>query len=254
MLRRRWRHAFGIAIGIGAVIALEHAYYLAMTGDPLFRPHAMAPHNRDVTHVMAQHNRDVTGDGHTDFDLGYRLFKAYPRMMLVPSKDFGIHSLATLILSAVAFLRFRNDRRTYLLLIWSSLPWIYLNFGTSSFNQYLPIPVAPRYIDFAYPPLFLLAAWLLTDFLSKVTWAKWLVVPVIVAVLFIGVTCGLSTRGTGYRSNHVAALRVIADKVEREGLGSVCFDVDPTLRSRWQPALYILSGATFGNATVDQAG
>lgn len=232
-LRRRWRQAFGIALGIGAVIALEHAYYLAMTGDLLFRLHA-----------MAQHNRSLMGHrGEIDFgDLGYRLFKAYPRMMLVPSKDFGIHSLAALVLSAVALLRFRNDRRIYFLLIWASLPWIYLNFGTSSFNQYIPIPVAPRYIDFAYPPLFLLVAWLLADFLSKATWAKRLVLPVMAAVLLIGVASGLSTRGTGYQSTHVAVLRVIANKVESEGLGSVCFDVDPNLRSRWQSALFILSG------------
>lgn len=234
-LRRRWRQAFGVALGIGAVIALEHAYYLAMTGDLLFRPHAMAAHNRDLTGYKGDIDI-ILGD------LGYRLFKAYPHMMLVPSKDFGIHSLAALVLSAVALLRFRNDRRTYFLLIWASLPWIYLNFGTSSFNQYIPIPVAPRYIDFAYPPLFLLAAWLLADLLSKATWAMRLVLPVMAAVLLIGVACSLSTRGTGYRSTQVAVLRVIADKVEREGLGSVCFDVDPNLRSTWQPALLILSG------------
>ena len=230
-LRRRWRQAFGIALGIGAVIALEHAYYLAMTGDLLFRLHAMAMHNRSMTGL----------GGEIDFgDLGYRLFKAYPRMMLVPSKDFGIHSLAALVLSAVALLRFRNDRRAYFLLMWAALPWIYLNFGTSSFNQYIPIPVAPRYIDFAYPPLFLLVAWLLADFLSSATWAKRLVLPVMAAVLFIGVACGLSTRGTGYRSTHVAVLRVIADKVKREGLGSVCFEVDPEKGWGWRPALFIL--------------
>ncbi|MBI3529611.1 MAG: glycosyltransferase family 39 protein [Betaproteobacteria bacterium] len=232
VLRRRWQQAFGIVVGIGAIIACEHAYYLVTTGDLLFRLHALASHNK----------MNDTNAGRVAFDLAYRLFKSYPRMMLVPDKNFGLHSLATLVLSGVAFWCFRKDRRTYFLLIWASLPWIYLNFGSSSFAHYIVIPIAPRYIDFAYPPLFLLAAWLLADLVSKNIWTKRAVLSSLAAVLLVGVVCGLLTRGTGYRSDQVAVLRVIADKIEREALGCVRFDINPGQQSIWQKTLRILSG------------
>jgi 4-amino-4-deoxy-L-arabinose transferase-like glycosyltransferase len=237
-LRRRWRQAFGIVAGLGAIIACEHAYYLMTTGDLLFRLHALALHNKLNTPDPS--NGVVV-------DLAYRLFRSYPHMMLAPNRHFGLHSLVTLILSAMAFWCFRKDRRTYFLLIWASLPWIYLDFGSSSMARYILIPVAPRYIAFAYPPLFLLAAWLLADWVSKGVWAKRAVVSSVVAVLLVGLVCGLSTRGTGYRSDEVAVLRVIADKIERDALGCVHFDIDTGQLSTWQKAiwpktLHILSG------------
>ena len=38
---RRWRLFFGLSAGILSVVSVEHAYYLLVTGDLLFRPHAM---------------------------------------------------------------------------------------------------------------------------------------------------------------------------------------------------------------------
>ena len=45
LARRQWRVLFGIAAGVLLVVGLEHTYYLAVTGDLMFRPHAMAEHN-----------------------------------------------------------------------------------------------------------------------------------------------------------------------------------------------------------------
>jgi hypothetical protein len=237
-LRRRWRQALGIAVGLGAIIACEHTYYLVTSGDVLFRFHALTLHNKIST---PDPSRGVA------LDLAYRLFKSYPRMMLVPNEHFGLHSLVTLILSAVAFWWFRKDRRTYFLLIWASLPWLYLDFGSSSFTRYILIPDAPRYIAFAYPPLFLLAARLIADLVSKDIWAKRAVLSLMATVLLVGLVCGLSTRGTGYRSDQVAVLRVIVDKIEREALGCVHFDIDTGQQPTWQKAIWpktlrILSG------------
>lgn len=238
-LRRRWQQAFGFLAGIGAIIVCEHAYYLVTSGDLLFRLHALAVHNK-----LSDPNASKV-----IFDLGYRLFKLYPRMMLVPDTNFGLHSLATLILAAVAFWRFRKDRRTYFLLAWASLPWIFLNFGSTSFERYIVIPSAPRYIVFVYPPLFLLAAWLFADSVSRNIWAKRAGLSFMVAILLVGVVCGLSTRGTGYRTYQVAGLRVIAAKIEREALGCVRIDINPGQQSTsphtleaWQRTLAILSG------------
>lgn len=229
----RWRNVLGIALGIGVVIAVEHAYYLSLTGDLLFRVHAMAKHNLYVT----------DGRGEVDIaNLGYRLIKEYPRMMLIPGVYWGIHSLAAVILAAVALVRFRRDRRAHFLAFWAALPWIYLNFGTSSFNHFIPIPAAPRYIEFVYPPLFLLAGWVLADFISNAAWARRLVLSLTAVAVLSGVVSGLTTRGKGYHSDHVAVLRGIADKIALEGPDSRCVDVTSEQRWTWQPTLFILSG------------
>ncbi len=280
-LRRRWRLALGVTVGLAVVIALEHGYYFAATGDLLFRPHALAYHNShvpslgrnivtrapkpametvpdaprpsvetvaDVPRPAMETVADVprpeakTVRHRKEFDLARRLFIAYPHKMLVPNHDFGIHSLVALILSGVALLRFHNDRRAHFLLLWASLPWIYLNFGTSSFTQYVTVPPASRYIDLTYPPLFLFAGWLFADLLSGAAWLKRLVLAVMTAVLLSGVAWGYSTRATEYRTDHVAVLRVIADQIEGKGVG-VCFDDvhHQRLVPRWQSALFILS-------------
>jgi 4-amino-4-deoxy-L-arabinose transferase-like glycosyltransferase len=238
VLRRRWQHAFGIAVGVGAVIAVEHSYYWVATGDLLFRFRSVDSHNYVMSIPPSEWNVPLT----------YRLFKEYPALMLIPNVHYGVHSLAALVLSAAALWRFRSDRRVYFLVIWASLPWLYLNFGSSSLMQYLPIPTRPRYIIFAYPPLFLLAAWLLADLASKTAWATRAAVSLLAAVLVVGVVCGLSTRGKGLRAEKVAALRGIANRIEEQALGCVRFDIAPDQwptwmpRGRWELTLHILSG------------
>jgi 4-amino-4-deoxy-L-arabinose transferase-like glycosyltransferase len=282
-LARRWRQTVGIALGIGAIVALEHAYYVGATGDLLFRYHALAAHNNGalvglsagspvaaakpvddvVDHApSAVGNTPVAGaeppvvaapveDDIEAGDDGFlrrggpfrRAFINYPQKMIEPNEDFGIHSLAALILAAAAFLRFRHDHRTRLLLLWAAVPWLYSNFGTTSFSTYLPIPPAVRYIDPSYPPLFLFGGWLFADWLSHVGWAKRLFLATIVTVSLIGVATGLSTRATEYRTADVAVLRVIADNAAEKGLDRACVEIDREIRSRWfwQRALFILS-------------
>ena len=246
-LRRRWQQAFGIAAGVVSVIALEHAYYLAMTGDLLFRPHSMVIHNQYVTGGGREISPDVFNSG-----LLRRLFIEYPRMMLIPGLDFGIHSLVALILSALAMFRFRKDRRAHFLLLWAVVPWLYLNFGTTSFTHYIPIPAAPRYIDFTYPPLFLLSAWLLADMLSKTRESnaasqknghvRW-IYPLLASVMLVGAGCGFATRATGYKTSQVAVLRTINEKVKQRKIDRVCFDLalDNGVNARLPRAMFILS-------------
>ena len=246
-LHRRWRHALGIALGVVSIIALEHAYYLSMTGDLLFRPHSMVIHNQYVTG-----NRAEIPTGPDYKWLVRRLFIDYPRMMLVPGADFGIHSLVALFLSGWAMLRFRRDRRAYFLLMWAAIPWLYLNFGSTSFTRYIPIPSAPRYIDFAYPPLFLLSAWLLADVLStalgpietdRSRMTRRMIYPLLALVMLVGAGCGFSTRATGYKTNQVAVLRTITEKIKQRKIDRVCFDVAPDagVKARLPRALFILS-------------
>jgi 4-amino-4-deoxy-L-arabinose transferase-like glycosyltransferase len=284
-LGRRWRQAVGVALGIGAVVAIEHAYYVGTTGDPLFRLHALSAHNDVMSGVRRARRVGMPvaaasrGEGTIEHvppavaiapgegvppppaaksvkddvpdeerlvsnRLVRRALFTYPQKMIEPNKDLGTHSLAALILAAAAFLRFRHDRRARLLLLWAAVPWLYTNFGTTSFDRYLLIPPAVRYIDLVYPPLFLFTGWLFADSLSTMNWAKRLFVATIVTVSFVGVAVGLSTRATEYRTDDVAVLRVIAANAAEKGLGRVCVGIDPAARARldWQRALFILSG------------
>lgn len=215
-VRRQWQQAFGVAAGVATIIAVEHAYYLLAAGDPLFRSHAMVMHNMGM----------LTNPNEIINDLAYRLLKAYPHMMLVPNKHFGLHSLFALILSGFAFARFRRDRRIYFLLLWAAIPWLYLNFGSSSLTRYIALPSAPRYIEFAFPPLFLAAAWLLVELWSRIALARWILAPSIAIVLVIGIICGLATRASGYRTEEVAVLRVITSKLVYQGIQCAIFKND----------------------------
>jgi len=285
-LGRRWRQAVGVMLGIGVIVALEHAYYVGTTGDVLFRLHALSAHNEVMSReprpravgMPVASARPVEGviervppavaiapgegappptaapsveDDDVPDDERFisnrrlrRAFITYPQKMIEPNEDFGIHSLAALILAAAAFLRFRHDRRARLLLLWAAVPWLYSNFGTTSFSRYLLIPPAARYIDVVYPPLFLFGGWLFADWLSTAGWAKRLFLAAIAAVSLVGVATGLSTRATEYRTADVAVLRAIADNAAEKGLGRLCVEIDRGVRSRlhWQRALFILSG------------
>jgi hypothetical protein len=272
-LGRRWRQAVGVALGIGAVVAIEHAYYVGTTGDPLFRLHtlsrapgitvAAASQVKGIEHVPPAvatapsegappppASTSVQDDDVADEErlvsnrLVRRAFITYPQNMIEPNEDFGIHSLAALIVAAAAFLRFRHDWRARLLLLWAAVPWLYTNFGTTSFSRYLLMPPAPRYIDLVYPPLFLFGGWLFADWLSRPDWSRRLFLATIAVVSLVGVATGLSTRATEYRTADVAVLRVIAANAAEKRLGRVCVGIDPAIQSRlhWQRALFILSG------------
>jgi hypothetical protein len=97
-----------------------------------------------------------------------------------------------------------------------------------------------RYIAFVYPPLFLLAGWVLAEFASRSSIRKSVAVSVIAVVVTSGVVSGLAMRATGHRTHHVAVLRVIAQQVKTKQLASVCVEADPNLRTYWSESLRIL--------------
>jgi 4-amino-4-deoxy-L-arabinose transferase-like glycosyltransferase len=198
LLRRQWRVAFSLAAGVAPVLAGELAWYWSQSGDLLFRLHAMADHNRTPMAVDANEL------------LSYRLLKAYPRMMLIPNIHFGLHSLIPLGLAAVALLRRTFSKEVWLLLLWAILPFLYLNFGTTSFSHYWVLPVAPRYIALVYPPLFVLTAIVLSGWACNgATQRRWVSMTVVVMSI-VGISCAAATRGTGYHIEHVRRLKEIA--------------------------------------------
>ena len=175
-LARRWRQTVGIALGIGAMVALNMPITSGLpvtccfdstrwrritalrgcSGPRGLRLRPAKPVDDVVDHApsaVGQHARwqaqsryrSRGGLSRTTSRPATKerippprrplpsAFINYPQRIDEPSEDFGIHSLAALILAAAAFLRFRHDHRTRLLLLWAAVPWLYSNFGTTSF-------------------------------------------------------------------------------------------------------------------------
>ncbi len=197
LLNRRWRLALLIMSGIGAVVVAESIWYIVQSGDLLFRLHALGVHN--VSPMALSGNED----------LAYRLFKSYPRMMLIPDTDFGLHSFMAICFAAAALVRFRFSKKVIFLLLWATLPFLYLNFGTTSFSHYFALPAAPRYISIIYPPLFLLYAIFFTDWYGNKPKRGLIAGIVLTLICTVGVASAASTRGTGYNSELVHLLKKI---------------------------------------------
>jgi 4-amino-4-deoxy-L-arabinose transferase-like glycosyltransferase len=195
---RRWALATQVAVGAGLVVAGELAWYWSQSHDLLFRPHAMAVHNRSEMAVEA------------NAELSWRLWKAYPRMMILPNVHFGLHSLFALVLAGYASVRNRFDGDTRLFVLWALVPFLYLDFGSSSFTYYWALPLAPRYISLIYPPLFILSAMSLVRWWNGSSRARLISVGSTAIVCAVGIAAALSTRGTGYGTETVKRLKTIS--------------------------------------------
>lgn len=225
LARRQWRVLFGIAAGVLLVVGLEHAYYLTVTGDLMFRPHAMAQHNSSsYMFNVNQHLR-------------WRLFEAYPKIMLMPATAFGIHSLVAIVLTVIGFFLIKAEEWR-LPVLWALVPWIYLNFGTSSLTHYWALPAGERYLLSIYPPLFLLSA----EVLTHLNFARPRFSPILritfVVVVVSGVCCGFLSRGRGWRTDAVKRLRAIAHDAMVGNVHTFAVEGDPS--DTWGSTLVIL--------------
>jgi 4-amino-4-deoxy-L-arabinose transferase-like glycosyltransferase len=224
-----WRRCFSLAmqlaVGAGLVVVAEMGWYWSQTHDLLFRPHAMALHNSSEAAIEANSH------------LSWRIWKAYPRLMLLPNEHFGVHSVFALVLAGVTVVRRRLKGDVLLLALWATLPYLYLNFGSSSFTHYWALPLAPRYISLIYPPLFILAAMTLVEWWSRRRELRWGAIGATALVSAVGMAAAWSTRATGYGTETVKRLQGISStaKALRQ---PVC--VTPTDSGSWRRLLYLL--------------
>jgi 4-amino-4-deoxy-L-arabinose transferase-like glycosyltransferase len=221
----QWWLALAVGGGAALVVSVEHLWYFAKTADLFFRQHAIAVQSQAI------------GPDFFNQALSWRLWKAYPRMMLIPNEDFGLHSVFAITLSAISLIYWR-ERSRLLLMLWAVVPFLYLNFGTSNFHSYLAIPMAPRYISPVYVPLFLLAGTVLEKWSRGERWRVALSMVVVITVCAVGVCFGFATRKTGYFTQDVESLRAIAQRVRAEK-SSVCQFVGDKAE-RWRRTLIIL--------------
>jgi len=228
--RRCWRIGCAVAAGAVMVLACELTWYWTETGDLLFRGHAMELHDKQPEVIFANEN------------LVYRLLKAYPRLIIVPNVDYGLHSLLA-IMGVVSALLWDRSKRTTFLLLWAVLPFLYLNFGTSSYQRFWALPVAPRYLALIYPPLFLLTGIGVAE-VARMRAQKLPAIILITLVCSVGIVCALATRTTGYRIVDVQNLRKIAASA-RESRRQIC-EFTGSRSARWQQTLRILAPDVVG--------
>jgi 4-amino-4-deoxy-L-arabinose transferase-like glycosyltransferase len=224
---RRWRACFGVVAGAIAILVIEHGYYLASTGDLLFRSHALAQAAR-APEALAESNNLVR-----------RLFTHYPRMMLVPGRNIGLHSFFTLALAPVAFVSIRW-RQLRLLTLWALLPFLYMNFGSMSLSHYIPVFSQPRYLEVIYPPVFVMAGAAIDRSAAWEWRSAWLVALSLVAL--IGCYCAVLTKGTGWRTADVTAIRGIVECARERHLMTIHFEgASDDLLDKWRDTAAILA-------------
>lgn len=223
--RRRFDLAMQLAVGAGLVVTAELAWYWSQTHDLLFRPHAMALHNSSPAAMEANSH------------VSWRIWKAYPRLMLLPNEHYGLHSIFALALAGVTVIRHRLKGDVLLFALWAALPYLYLNFGSSSFTHYWALPLAPRYISLIYPPLFILAAMTLMDWWSQRRELRWGAIGATALVSVVGIAAAWSTRATGYGTETVRRLQSISATAKAQHQ-PVC--VTPADSASWLQMLDLL--------------
>jgi hypothetical protein len=208
------------------VAVAEYSYYLFSTGDLMFRSHAMIHHNESLAALDANHT------------LRWRLFRAYPEIVLLWWRSFGLHSLFALLLVIPACF-FLSISKWRLLVLWALLPFLYLNFGTSSLSHYWALPAVDRYLLFLYPPLFLLSSYFLLELGSRNPRAAPAMTLGVSVIAFFGFWCGFSGRQQAWRTDAIKELRIIGDNARKDNFRTVAFA--GTQPEEWQAALGILN-------------
>ncbi len=221
---RRWSAAAVFALGMATVAAIELTYYVVVWGDILFRPHSTQLYTLPDTETFFIQTRG----------LGYRLFVKYPSAMVIPDVRLGLHSLACLLWAAAA-LALRPRKAYVMILLWAIVPWLYLNFGSWSLTHYVPLPTAPRYIEFTYPPLMLLSGLALARAFAARPLIARTAAAAFAAVVVVGVACGLAIRGQIAWAEEMTVLREIVRVADASPNHQRIFTEVP----RWKRALNV---------------
>jgi 4-amino-4-deoxy-L-arabinose transferase-like glycosyltransferase len=230
--------AVAVAVGALAIAVVETLTYAVVLNDPFHRIKSAAVGTPTPLGMGRGDVVDVSSG------LARRLFVDYPRSMIYPTLDFGLHFVISLILTGLAVLALRRER--LLLLLWAALPWLFLNFGSASLTHYTPIYASERYLSPTLPPLFLLAAGLVAMPGSTYTRARALGFLLLAIVGAVGIACGLSVRGHGFRVDQIAVLRSIVRAARASVVCHVPGDCGHVISfgdyrvDAWSEALHIL--------------
>jgi len=149
----------------------------------------------------------------------------------------GLHSIFALLASLSIF-KWRPPR-VLLLVLWGVLPWLYLNFGSSSLSHFTALPNADRYIEFCYVPLFLVVGFILDQWVAQRPSAKLPALACLTIVAATGFWCAYVTRQQGWRTADAAFLRRIAGVARQTHTKTISIQGDTN--ELWEQEMAILA-------------
>jgi hypothetical protein len=135
------RGFFFLTAGVGIIIAAETFFSRMVTGawmNSLFLTASV----QGEGFRFIEYERKIAG------------FFEYPRWMLISVYQTGLFFYAGI--AAFVYYLIKPQRRMASILIWAMLIFAGLQFGSSSFDRYVPLPKQPRYLLFVAVPFSLL--------------------------------------------------------------------------------------------------
>lgn len=160
--------AAALCAGAAAVFVFEASWYYTLTGNPLFRLTGTEGQAAPVADSLRL--------------ASIWRWHAYLRSLWLIPHQVGLYWWAALG-AAIAAFRSR-DRRVRFLLACLLLAGAYLQFGSNSFTQYIPLPKTPRYTAIVTPFVVLLLGWWLADRAGRgLRWRAWALALVLASSL-----------------------------------------------------------------------
>ncbi len=159
-----------LALGFLLVFSFEAVYYASQVYSPLFRYTKV---ESQATAIMKYYYPNYISNPFS------RWFLHYPYVLL--SDPQAAFFYASFFVSICYFLIHRR-KAANIMLIWIIPIFLFLNFGSNSFSEYIPLAVGVRYLEILTLPCVMLLASLL---LQKKLLAKKILVPGVILVLLL---------------------------------------------------------------------
>ena len=160
-----------VPLGFLMIFVFELSYYAIKTSNPLFRYTIVSG---QATNIMKAYYPNYFG-----INALSRLFLHYPYLVFTDTLTVFFYIF---ILIALIYCVARKKRETYTILFWILPIALYVNFGSLSFSQYVPLPAGVRYLEIITIPSILLMSFFFYEnrnFLNK------FFLPAILIFLFV---------------------------------------------------------------------
>jgi len=150
--RHAWLYALPI-VGFAALFAVETAAYWVSSGELLHRFRLIA-HYQGTAALGSENVRRLQS------------LWLYPRSMFLVVNQVGL--LFYLVCGGAALALLKRWRTPWLIVLWLVIPFLYLQFGSTSLTSYDALPKQPRYLEaLTVPAVILIGVWAAECFRSS---------------------------------------------------------------------------------------